>query len=72
MISVELVQANRFQDIIWDTVNNRICFDIKPNSIGTNQRIVVAKNHTGRIEMHIQDIAKQTLVGQHLLEVEAL
>lgn len=63
---MELAQTNKFQskDIIWDTVNNRICFDIKPNSIGANQRIVVAKNLAGRIEMHIQEVVgKQALAG---------
>jgi hypothetical protein len=53
------LSINNYQakDIVWDTVNNRICFDIKPNSIGLNRRIVVAKNQAGRIEMHIQEIA---------------
>ncbi|MCE5287133.1 MAG: hypothetical protein LLG02_14995 [Pelosinus sp.] len=63
---MELVQTNTCQakDIIWDTVNNRICFDIKPNSIGVNQRIIVAKNRTGRIEMHIQNIiGKPAMAG---------
>jgi hypothetical protein len=63
---VELAQTNKFQnkDIIWDTVNNRICFDIKPNSIGVNRRIIVAKNQTGRIEMHIQDVLRHGASGQ--------
>lgn len=55
---MEAVHTKLYQgrDIIWDTVNNRICFDIKPNSIGANRRIIVAKNASGRIEMHIQDV----------------
>lgn len=64
---MELANACRTKDIVWDTVNNRICFDIKPNSIGANRRIVVAKNQAGRIEMHMQDIIGQEALAGRVL-----
>lgn len=40
--------------MVWDTASNRIHFDIRPESIAKDQRLVIRRNVHGEIEMKLE------------------
>jgi hypothetical protein len=53
MNNIETMMAGR--PMIWDTATNRIHFDIKPETIAKDQRLVICRNLRGEIEMKLEE-----------------
>lgn len=47
--------------VVWDTEKKLMYFDIKPQSIGDNCRMIVTRNGKGNIEMFIQPQKKKEI-----------
>lgn len=52
MNNAEVMLSGR--PMIWDTVTNRIHFDIGPETIAKDQRLIISRNTRGEIEMKLE------------------